>query len=394
MSRVPSQRGGVYLLVLVTASISMSIGILAVTAAAAQREIQELAIDRERAGVLAESGIQIAIDTVSGNTSWRTMPGGRIVGPLTIDRGQLWVDAADTDGNLNDDTSDPYTLTATATFGQAKQRVAVDVVQTFEPIEALQYPIVAKKGLVNNHKLEMSVGGIDLMVQVDEVDPLSPWSGRSMADIEIPVAAIIREYADRAVLVPIAASKNGKGLDYEELTLSSTTAGSRELGSFERSPLGVYVIDGGGQDIYIRQPQIVGTLIVLNAASVRVHDPKVLRVGPEGNPVLLIQGITELDGLEEGKTDESISDNDDKASGPDFDDEAFDGVQGLIYIDGPVQIRGGMTLHGTLISTDVVDVYSDVFIRRNDAFLEAPPPGFRYGETPKVIAGTWRSVVD
>ncbi|MEO0630425.1 MAG: hypothetical protein AAFY46_06820, partial [Planctomycetota bacterium] len=140
------RRGGVYLLVLVASGITMSFGALAVIQSSAQREMQELSIDRQRATARAESALQLAVAALDDAGAWRSSAGGRVFGPITLERGEAWVDATDADGDLGDDAQEAFTLTATATFGQAKSLVAVDLAYETDNVEALSYPFPVAGG--------------------------------------------------------------------------------------------------------------------------------------------------------------------------------------------------------------------------------------------------------
>ncbi len=394
MSPRRQERGGVYLLVLVTAGVAMSMGVLAVAAAASQREIQEIAIDRERAGAIAESGIHLALDAIEGNSTWRLTPAGRVLGPLTLDRGQLWVDATDADGSLTDDDSDPFTLTATATFGQARQRVAVDIESAFEPIEALEHALVAHGGVTNTGDITLSVDTATLDISIPLIAELDPWNRmREMGDIALPDPGVIAQYQAMGTVLPQSMSNGGEGMLYEKLLLTIDAAESKADRTAPNADR-VYVINGRGGPVLLTDLRLVGTLVVVNATSLEISSPKTMRPSAEGHPLLLTAAPLTLDGVSKRSTNNALKGEDARPTGPDFDRKGNQGAQGLIYVNNNVAIVNELDLIGTLMSTGQVFVSGEANIERNDAYLEAPPPGFRGGTVPRIVAGSWRAVVD
>jgi hypothetical protein len=157
----------------------------------------------------------------------------------------------------------------------------------------------------------------------------------------------------------------------------------------------VYHIDGRGNDVTVTGASIVGTLIVTNAPTVTVRSPTVLRTGAEGLPILLIRGDAVLTDVGNEIIDATAPDTDDAADGPDFDDPTFDGMQGIIYVDGDISIPGDFDLRGPLISSGLITIQGNAVIRHNPAFVEAPPPGFSVSSGACLFApGSWREVVD
>lgn len=394
MSPRDQERGMVYLLVLVTAGVTVSMGMLAVFAAAAQREVQELSIERERAALRAEAGIQVGLAAIGSNDAWRSAAGGRVVATQTMDRGELTVAATDADGALDDEETDPFTLTATATYGRAKQRVAADVEVVYTPIEALEYAIVAQGGLTNVGDLSVSFADVSLDVSLVLLGALNPWKGdKGMDEIEMPKPSVIETYAARGTVLPVELSSDAEGMLYEDLILTVADAQSKESRG-TADPNAIYVIDGRDGPVRLTDPRIVGTLVVVNASSLELATVRTLRPAGVGLPVLLTDAPLTFDGARSSETDTLIPDTDDDPDGPDFDPDTFDGVQGIIYADSDVSIFNGFDMHGTLMITGSLTTSGETNITWNDAFLEVPPPEFRSGRTWRIVAGTWRAVVD
>jgi hypothetical protein len=387
----PRRRGGVYLLVLVTSAISMSIGVLAVTTAAASREIQELDIERHRAMARAESGIQLALTAIDADDRWRSIAGGRIVGPLAMDRGTLVVDASDPDGDLADDETHAFTLAATAVYGRSKQRIAVDIEYAFSPVEALRYPFpneASGKGQICAHLTGVPIpvcAGGTLQPPITSL-----YNSTTVSSFDRPDPRVVSEYAALGTVIPVALSQGGKGEKYKdlEITTTSLTAG------IARDPRHIYVIDGGGEHVELEDGALVGTLVVVNAASFTFHKPVVARPGPEGLPLILAECDVIIKNADPNEIDETWPDTDDIPGETDFDDPSRDGVQGVIYVDGNIEIDHDLVMWGSIIVTGEATINDEVTIYHDDAYVESPPPGFREDASLRVASGTWRAVVD
>ena len=394
MSQRKHDRGMVYLLVLVTAGVTVSMGMLAVFAAAAQREVQELAIERERAALRAEAGIQIALAAIGSNDAWRSAAGGQVVATQTMDRGELTVAATDADGVLDDEATDPFTLTATATYGKARQKLAADFEIELGAVEALEYALVAQGGVTNTGSINLDFGDVEFTLSTLLLDSLNPWSGaKDMDDIGMPDPGVIAQYETLGTVLPLSMSSGGTGTLYEDLLLTIDDAESKEDRTTPNADR-VYVIDGRGGPVLLNELTLVGTLVVVNATSLEITRPKTMRPSAEGHPLLLTAAPLTLNGVSKQEMSSKVKGEDPREGGPDFDQNGNRGAQGPIYVDNNVTIVNGMDMIGTLMSTGEVFIAGNVSIERNDAFLASPPPGFRSEGGPKLIAGSWRAIVD
>lgn len=394
MIRAAERRGGVYLLVLVTSAVSMSIGVLAVTTAAAERESQELEIERHRAVIRAESGIHIALAELSTVSDWRKLVNGRAIGPLIMSRGEIAADVSEIDGDLADDADKTFTVTATASYGRAKQRVAADFEIRVEAVEALEYALVAQGGITSTARLDLEFGSVTVSSRIPLVNELMPWSdAKAMNDIGMPDVSVVKAYAALGTVINPRLSKDSRGREYDELQLTVSGA-LTDVGSQAGDPRAIYVIDGGGGPVRLTEPAIVGTLVVINASSLELDTVRTLRTASEGLPVLLTDVPLTINAASAAETQDRVADDDDQAEGPDFDDSTFDGIQGIIYADNRVLLSGGLDMHGTLISTERIVMADRVSIQRNEAFLQEPPSGFREGVGLRHVAGSWRQIVN
>lgn len=386
-------RGGVYVLVVVTSAVTMSIGALAVMAAASNREMQEIELERRQALSLAESGIHLALDVIERDDAWRTRAGGRIIDSLSMERGELEVRASDSDGDLADDGSDAFTLTATASFGRARQRVEAEFAYDVRPIEAIYYPFpIVSDGAgricayTYLSPFPVCAGGGGFL----EADIATLYSEPDISWIDQPDPSLVEYYASRATPIPLSLSDGGLGEFYNnlELTTSGVSTGVTP------DPRHIYVIDGGGGDVEVVRLALTGTLVVVNARSLTWRRPVVARPGPEGLPIIIADCDLVIRSAGPDRIDETWPDDDDTPGGTDFDDPTFDGVQGVIYANGDVRIRQDLEMRGSIIATGFGQIDDNVTIRHEAAYVESPPPGFRVGDSVRHVEGSWRVVVD
>ncbi len=128
MTHTHSRRGSAYVLVLIVSAIAATIVVagLSVRKDAADRgqSIDELASAR----LQAKSGIEAVLQWGDENDGWRADGGSSRTFNYTIGAGSVVVDVTDpSDGDLTDDTDDPYRLTSTATIGGVRAVLRVDI---------------------------------------------------------------------------------------------------------------------------------------------------------------------------------------------------------------------------------------------------------------------------
>ena len=114
--------------------------IMALSFLAAQEPTAVVAsnIDRKtQARAIAESALKMAIDYVKEDSSWRTdKSSGQWIDDAAMDGGTFDLFGIDEDGDLSDDESEEFTLTAVATYQGVTHRVSARmVVQNEPPIE-------------------------------------------------------------------------------------------------------------------------------------------------------------------------------------------------------------------------------------------------------------------
>jgi hypothetical protein len=392
MTRHPTRRAGVYVLVLTTSAVTMTIAMIGMATISAQREAGELTGARSRAAILAESAINLAVERIDTDSAWRDASGGVLV-DVTVDGARITAEAIDpADGDLANDAGDAFTLTGSAQLGGARQRLAVDFSYTQVAVEGLSYPLILHGGAGGGGSLcvfawsmPLPVCGGLILAQIKDVFPAV-----SMSWIDLPDPSVVQQYAAMGTPISTDCSAGGRGKVYPNLVLSSDSG----PGGGTPDPRAIYVLDGCGNDVILNSPRIAGTLVVINAQSVSIQQPRVFRSGPEGLPIILAHADVYFVDAGTSSIDATAPDTDDDPSGPDFDDPTFDGMQGIIYVDGNIDASGYFDLRGTLMATGAATFAGASTITANPLHRSNPPEGFTVADELRMVAGSWRAVVD
>lgn len=389
----PTRRAGVYVLVLTTSSVTMMIAMIGMGALSAQREAGDLTAARTRAALLAESAINLAADAIDQDPNWRSVSGGRLV-DVIVDGADVSAEATDSvDGDLADDAGEGFTITGSARLRGARQRLSVDFEYTQTAISGLTVPFIATGGGAGSGSLCIFFPSMPLPVcggQISILPISSIFSAVSMSWAELPDPSVVQQYAGMGTAIPLECSQGGHGFAYQGLILSVTEG----PGGGAPDPRAIYVLDGCGGDVKLTNPEIAGTLVVVNTNLIRIQTPRVFRSGPEGLPIILADCDVEFHDAAASLIDNTVPDTDDDPDSPDFDDPTFDGMQGIIYANGDITATGRFDLRGVLLTTGVATFGGQSSITENPLHKANPPEGFTKPDALRMVAGSWRAVVD
>jgi hypothetical protein len=125
-----ARRGGVYPLVLIVSAAAATAALTGLAVRQATDERAATTTDLADARLAARSGIEAVLQVIDERNGWRNS-----IGTLayTFDTAAVSVTVSDeTDGDLSDDDTDPYTLTSTAVAGDATTTLRVTVTPTAE----------------------------------------------------------------------------------------------------------------------------------------------------------------------------------------------------------------------------------------------------------------------
>jgi hypothetical protein len=217
-------------------------------------------------------------------------------------------------------------------------------------------------------------------------------SGRTL-----PSASALNYYAAHGTAISYGSLPSGGTLQQCLLSPSSNPFGAT-------NPMGIYVIDCGGQNIKVQNMRLVGTLVLLNTGSSSAIQNSVNMAPSVANyPTLLVSGSIQLN-YTNALLSESSAGNLNPASTPyngtsnsTATDSYPSAIQGLVYASGSVSIKNSsnVTIHGILIAGGSLSVQGTLNLNYDSTCYKNPPPGFFYLPPPMIVSpGTWARVVN
>lgn len=123
----PHDRGTVYIVVLATMSIVLTLTLSGLINARTELAAAARTEEEANARAMARSALEIAIDTINADPTWReNVSGGVLLSNTSMGAGRFRVTVEDPDdADLLDDYADPVVLTAEAQAGQSSQKYAL-----------------------------------------------------------------------------------------------------------------------------------------------------------------------------------------------------------------------------------------------------------------------------
>ena len=404
-----TRRGSIYLPLLGAAMIVTVIGLAAMWVSRLQTRRVMLDRDSAQAQACAMAAVELGLEWIDGNASWRSL-GGSWADGIPLGTGTLSVAVADPlDGDLADSEEDSVVLTGIGQAGTARHKTQVTVLATHVPIDALKTCIHAEGELkVNSGKIATilnapaSTNGnfhIDGLLDGSVEALTTSGSGIVTGTLtvpapakDIPDATLIQTYRDLAVTIPYP------GAIMEKVVLGP---GANPWGL--TSPDGVYYMDTGGNDITLRGVRLCGTLIVrASGRTVILDDAVFMEPFRSDYAVLIVDGNLEirmssrLYGLLEATWLTSFNPPTCTYQGHgDLDslDAYPNEVRGLVHATGDVLFKNSPCVRGTVIcgGKATFDDYAEMVYQ--PSLAENPPLGYRT-VVMRLAEGSWRQTVD
>ncbi|GAB5495151.1 MAG: hypothetical protein Phyf2KO_02310 [Phycisphaerales bacterium] len=370
MKRTRTERGTIYLLVLVSSVIVTLIGLMGFRMIRAQAAIAQSDTQRDEAVVIAESAVQWGIHIVTLKDDWRDdITSGVPIRTGPFGQGTMSVMITDVDdGDLADDTTDPFTIRGTGIVGDSTQMLELVV----QPPVAEVHPALTRSltvwwevDNVKSSYFTLEDGGLARNVTgstdavFSEIETTHP--------VPIPDASVIDTWAALGTVVP----RSVHGEKLTGITLSTTSAPP----GITPDPNGIYVIDCEKKQFEIESCTVEGTLVVINTrGSGIVSTDTRYNFGPNGGPTLLVDGNVEFSG--------AVMDT---------------GVhQGLIYVNGDLNMASDTMFVGTIMVYGDLKVDSYMFsVSAHPSATDGPPTGFgTEGSNYAIDPGSWSRVVN
>jgi len=180
---------------------------------------------------------------------------------------------------------------------------------------------------------------------------------------------------------------------------------SNPFGS-QTNPRGIYVIDMAGQQVFIKNSRIVGTLVLIepNGAS-RIGDGGPLTWEPAvaGFPALMVKdndvtinpstaGLVEYANMTNfnptGTPYEGLGEDSDE------DDTYASEIKGLIYCNKKIIFYEHPVITGAVLANDNIEINDELDLTHNPIYFFSPPPGFNGPEEIKILLDSAKRVLD
>ncbi len=411
------RRGSIYPAVLAYASLVTIIGLSALLALRSQRRASEGENDLSQARLHARSAIELGLWILENDTGWRSeRPNGIWVKDRPIGGGIYSLEVVDpNDGDLANSDLEPVVLTGTGVYGSALHKTEVRYGPQIRPLGCLEVSLHANNDLKfngallqsdqtisANNNVESISSTIDANVEAGNAISGSGYTKTVLEGINfrsMPNSAVFDYYLDHGTPISISSMPtNANGALMEKVVLSPW---SNPYGA-ETNPTGIYVIDCQGTNLEITLSRIVATLVLINPGADSIIRQSVhWKPALVNYPALMVKGSLKIN-LDAANLDESaLGVNFNPVLTPDGGDEDTDKddtyssqIKGLVFVSGDLFISGASTFEGTVVVGVSLDATGVLVLRYDPACFDDPPPGFFVVSPMRLLAGSWKQVVD
>ena len=401
-----------YVTVMMTALIVSLLGMASIAIVRIERIESESANDMLLARLNAHSAIEFALVAINSNPTWRTMYTSGLE-PIIYPMGAnelgtySWI-LSDSDGDLTD--SDTYlTIQGIGRVGDAVQVVQMEL----EPgrltclssaIHAdynvwIQAAELDADAVVSSNYIMQEFGSSNVSADLEAVASISgdDFTGGTTTGVKprtVPGTDVFDTYLAIGTVIPYASLDSGGKILNRFLTADHNPYGTP-------NPLGVYVIDCGGQKIEIENSVIVGTIVLINPKTDSVIGKDHVYWQPEvaNFPSLMVSGTINfqvetgaglLDGVDTGGSTQldSVFGGVYLDVGGGIVDNLPSGLHGLFYVTGDITITNWEpTFNGVIIGGNNIYLDKNTTVNYSSTFFDNPPPGFLSSEI-QVISGS------
>ena len=408
------RRGSAYLAIIGASTLVAIIGVSAVMVARVQLRASNLAADIDDARACARSGIELAKLWIAYDPNWRTnRPNGTWASNVALNGATLSIDGVDpNDNNLANWPTDPLKITVTATKGGATQIEQIMLVPQATPLSSLSAPLVADSNMtfnsanVTSDQTIAANGSVSAIngskIDAPRIEAGSTISGATyygtratgVSTRAMPASTVFDSYIANATAINYSGLSGGK---IENVVLSPA---SNPYGA-TLNPMGIYVVDCGGNRIRVTNCRIVGTLVILNPRNDSTVETSVNIAPAVANfPSLLVKGSMNFPYGNALLSENALGRNFNPPGTPyagvsntTMTDTFPSQISGLVYVSGNATFSGSTsTINGVFI-TDGSLAGGDMSITYDPTYLTNPPPGFCSTSPMLVSPGSWKQVV-
>lgn len=417
-ARSQYRRGSVYVVVLGASLVVATTALAAMGLARVGLREAALGDDLRGARRAAASGVEYALNWLHAQGSWRSaVASGVEQPPVYLGETMFTWRLTDADGDLTDDERDHAVLSVTGKSGDAYAVEEVDVEPAGERgLSCLEAALVGIDSLTfqSNSRVrgsgflftngDASATSATLELDVDAAG--AAGGGNYLAgkyeeveELETPGEHVFDWYVKRGTPIAIGSIPSMFGTR----TLAGRLFSPAHNPFGESNPLGIYVIDCGGQSLTMYGNRVLGTLVLLNAgASTQISDVMLAQPLTPNLPSLMVRGNLRVDlsaFLTNAKTMSEaglvnfnppgaaylgVTDSDTSDTYPAC-------LEGVVYITGELRFTDDAKLDGVAIARDVVVEDNEVLTLTGRRYAyDYPPPGFSAGSGLRALPGTSR----
>ncbi len=401
------RRGSVYVVVLGIAMILTILGLAAISVGRINTRIAVDAQDWSEAQLLAYSAVAHALTQIDNTSNWRTSLDGTTVSK-TFGRGSFeWSLSDQTDGDLDDDETDPVTILARGTVNNAAYNLsmtaeidggALDILATTlsssgDIILGVSAKLTLTDGPLSGNQSITNSGQIFGDVEADTVSGGGPYNGGVIEPAPpkaMPDPNIFSLYVAKATPITYTATM-------EEIVISPATTPDGVTNAD-----GVYYIDTGGGDLTIRNIRLLGTLVIqCGGGKVTIDDANLMQTNRPDYPVLLIDGDLDTT-LSEGVLGEKITKVNYNPPGTKYNgqqdmdelDNYPNQIAGLVHVTGDVLLTKFTDIIGTVICEGGTTITGNKVNITHDPNIYLNPPEGYAEQIGDPVVDTWKRVIE
>jgi hypothetical protein len=407
-------------MVLSVSMILMITGLSALVASRIQRRGSEGGNDLGAASLYAQSAIDLGMYWIENDSAWRTSRGeGSWAVKQLIGQGSFSLEANDLGSTKLLEASadtDSVLLTGTGFKGQAEYKLQVTLTPYVRGLDCLEVALDAGVDLTfsstlscdhtvsaNGNIIATGASGTSNLEALGTIDPGGIVGTQTTLSNPrtLPASTVFDYYVD-----PL----NGTAIDINALEQQSSTAllrrvvlspASNPYPPYNTNGEGIYIINCAGQDIYIQECRIVGTLVLLNPGPGSDMFSSVNWVsGVPDYPALLVSGDMRISlssaPLLESPDTGSLNPPGTPYGGvedTDTTDKYPSLIKGLVYVSGNMTISNDPVFDGVVVVGGSLVAPGNMILQYVANYLDNPPPGFAAPVQIFVSPASWMQVL-
>lgn len=375
------RRGSVYIVVLGVITLLSVLGVGALMLAQTARRSAAVVSSMESVSRAAQSGLESAVARLGSDPDWRAtlIAGDGEIATMPLPGAKARIVAENPSGGPVDPHPwAPIRLRSTAADDRARRIVSVELAPDITPIACTAHALYVA-GSVNSSGTcitdghayvlgDFSVKGVFDAAMTSVFGSLDDTSGcvkqPVVADAKIgpPDSFLLQHLLTLSPPIPITKLSNrritGALIDPRRSTFGQTDSS------------GVLIIDCEGQDVEIGNCRIVGTLIFLNTAEVRLTGAIHWEPADPLLPAMVAFGPVRIQTVSTDLRESTIGVNLNPAGSAyrgsedtDTTDAYASVISGLVYAEGDVEVDNTATFEGTLLIGGGINISGSLRIR-------------------------------